>query len=162
MKFNRTVSMVIAGLFLSGGDIARVDAQEVHTPLRDVLEAGLYAIDFRLELPHLERYAVNRTATVCIAPGNLTGATPLPVLSGNGAFDACSATNVARKERRLAYDIACAGRAAARASATYSLSPARHDRFRGRIEIVLGAKNMTMTEVQNARRIGHCDVAGIR
>lgn len=162
MTFSRAATLVIAGAFLSGAGAARADAPQAAAPLGDVLQAGLYVIDFRLELPHLERYAVDRTATVCIAPGTLTGAAPLPVLSGNGAFAACSTANVARNARRLAYDIACTGRAAARATATYALSPSRQDRFRSRIEIVLGAKNMTMTEVQRARRVGRCDVAGMR
>ena len=31
--------------------------------------------------------------------------------------------------------------------------------FTGRIAMVMGAKNMTMTEVQHARRIGECSPA---
>ena len=123
MKPRHAVSMIIAGLFACAGGDAQSDASEVRNPFGGVIRAGLYVIDFRLELPHLERYAVNRKATVCIAPGALGGSTPLPVLSGNGAFAACLAGNVARRERTLAYDITCAGRAAARATAAYTFSP---------------------------------------
>jgi hypothetical protein len=44
----------------------------------------------------------------------------------------------------------------AKARADYTLSA---DRFEGRIFIVLGAKNMTMTEVQAGRRVGACGPA---
>ena len=33
------------------------------------------------------------------------------------------------------------------------------DAFTGRIAMVMGAKNMTMTEVQHARRVGECSPA---
>jgi hypothetical protein len=33
------------------------------------------------------------------------------------------------------------------------------DAFTGRIAMVMGAKNMTMTEVQHGRRIGECSPA---
>ena len=46
--------------------------------------------------------------------------------------------------------------AAARGHAVYELST---DAFTGRIAMVMGAKNMTMTEVQHARRIGECSPA---
>jgi hypothetical protein len=74
--------------------------------------------------------------------------TPLPVLSGTNAFAKCSARN---NGPSLEYDIACAGRDAPRAKAIYTLT-AGH--FRGRIAMVMGAKNMTMTEVQTVRRVG--------
>jgi hypothetical protein len=35
----------------------------------------------------------------------------------------------------------------------YELSP---NAFNGRVAMVMGAKNMTMTEVQHGRRIGEC------
>jgi len=34
--------------------------------------------------------------------------------------------------------------------------------FTGRIAMVMGAKNMTMTEVQHARRVGGCNPAKLR
>jgi Protein of unknown function (DUF3617) len=117
---------------------------------------GLYEITFRLELPHLERWARDQTTTACIAAPRAPGDSPLPVLSGTNAFAKCSARNVRRNGPSLEYDIACAGRDAPRAKAIYTLT-AGH--FRGRIAMVMGAKNMTMTEVQTGRRVGSCDVA---
>ena len=58
----------------------------------------------------------------------------------------------------LGYAIACPGRDTMRASAAYRLTP---DGFRGRVAMIMGAKNMTMTEVQAGRRLGTCaDLAG--
>ena len=77
----------------------------------------------------------------------------VPVLSANTPFATCTATNVTAGGGTLAYYIVCPGRDAARAHAVYALAP---DRFAGRVAMVMGAKNMTMTEVQHARRIGDC------
>jgi hypothetical protein len=60
---------------------------------------------------------------------------------------------------RLEYDIVCAGRDAPRAKAIYTLAPAE---LRGRISITMGAKNMTMTEVQIGHRLGNCATADTR
>jgi hypothetical protein len=111
---------------------------------------GLFAVTARLELPHVERWAVDRTQVVCLGrPGS---ALPVPVLRAPG-FARCAARDLVRREAELAYAIACPGPDAPRARAAYRLGP---DGFRGRIAIVLGAKNMTMTEVQVGRRIGRC------
>lgn len=118
-----------------------------------VLQMGLYEIEYRLELPHLERYAVSTSQTVCVAPISLSKNTLLPVLTGNNAFDGCATENMKTKGNNLNYSITCNGRASARATASYDLRP---DSFHGRVAMVLGAKNMTMTEVQNGRRLGDC------
>jgi hypothetical protein len=59
----------------------------------------------------------------------------------------------------LRYAIHCPGRDAARAEARYRPAP---DGFRGRVAMVLGAKNMTMTEVQTGRRLGACGAVAER
>ena len=120
------------------------------------LPSGWYEITSRLELPHLERWAIDRTARVCLSSPDTSGAIPVPVLSANTPFATCTATNVTAGDGTLAYDIVCPGRDAARAHAVYALAP---DRFAGRVAMVMGAKNMTMTEVQHARRIGDCEPA---
>jgi hypothetical protein len=119
----------------------------------DVPAPGLYAITARLELPHLERWAVDRTRLACLAdPARL----PLPVLNAGTGLSGCPAEQVHRAGQRLSYRIVCPGRAAARAVARYELEA---QGFRGRIAIVMGGKNMTMTEVQTARRLGGCEAA---
>jgi hypothetical protein len=120
------------------------------------LPSGWYEITSRLELPHLERWAIDRTTRVCLSGPDTSGAIPVPVLSANNPFDGCTATNLTAGGGTLVYDIVCPGRDAARAHAIYAPAPGR---FAGRVAMVMGAKNMTMTEVQHARRIGDCEPA---
>ena len=80
----------------------------------------------------------------------------LPILSSNMPFGACTTKGWQQRGNRLDYDIVCPGRGAAKAHATYVLSG---DGFTARIFMTLGAKNMTMTEVQSGRRLGSCTVA---
>jgi hypothetical protein len=120
------------------------------------LRSGLYEMTVRLELPHLERWAVDRSARICLSIDIGNGAIPVPVFSANNPFATCAATNLTSDGKTLQYDIICPGRGAARAHATYELAP---DEFAGRVAMVLGAKNMTMTEVQQARRVGDCEAS---
>src|SRR5690349_21016501 len=118
-----------------------------------ILQSASYEITARLELPHLERWAVDKTAIVCVpSPGTEDGL-PIPVVSANNPFGECSVANVAMKTSKLEYDIVCPGRGTAKGHATYLFSAGT---FSGRIAMVLGGKNMTMTEFQLARRIGDC------
>jgi len=75
------------------------------------------------------------------------------VQSANNPFAKCTAANFVRDGSSFQYDIVCPGRGAAKAHATYTLSA---DTFSGFVAMVMGAKNMTMTEVQRGRRIGDC------
>jgi len=89
-----------------------------------------------------------------IYPNSLKpGEIPVPVVSANNPFAKCSATNVIADGLKLEYDIVCPERGSARAHAIYKVSS---DAFTGRVAMVMGAKNMTMTELQHARRIGDC------
>jgi hypothetical protein len=122
------------------------------------LQAGAYAIRHRLELPHVERWAMERIDVACI-PETLGSESPgpmLPILSANMPFKRCIAKAWQLNDKRLDYDIVCPGRGAAKAHATYVLSG---DGFTARIFMTMGAKNMTMTEVQSGRRLGSCAVA---
>jgi endonuclease/exonuclease/phosphatase (EEP) superfamily protein YafD len=117
---------------------------------------GSYEITARLELPHLERWAVDKTTIVCLPSSRRGAELPIPVVSANNPFEKCTAANLAADSQRLEYDIVCPGRGAAKAHATYTLSA---DTFSGRVAMVMGGKNMTMAEVQQARRIGKCGPA---
>ena len=75
------------------------------------------------------------------------------MLSGNNPLARCPASNVRRDGAILRFDILCEGRGVAWARAVYTLEPGA---FEGRIAMVMGGKNMTMTEVQTGRRIGPC------
>ena len=117
------------------------------------LKDGAYEVTVRLELPHLEQWAATQTTTICLTRPSI-GSLPLPVLSQNNPLAKCPATNVDREGDSLTFTIVCEGRDAARAHAVYTLSPRE---FKGRILMIMGGKNMVMTEVQAGRRVGACD-----
>ena len=116
-------------------------------------QTGSYEITARLELPHLERWAVDKTTIICLPPSLDDDKLPIPIVSANNPFAKCSVANLMTQTPKLEYDIVCPGRGAAKGHAIYILS---NDTFSGRVAMVLGAKNMTMTEVQQGRRIGNC------
>jgi hypothetical protein len=120
------------------------------------LKDGVYEMVTRLELPHLERYAIDSAHRVCFAGGWAAGAIPAPVESGNNPFVSCAASHIEFGAKTIEYDIACPGRDSARAHASYR---ATDDGFVGRVAMVMGGKNMTMTEVVRARRLGACNEA---
>lgn len=150
MRFRAASAFVAAGI-LAGGGLAEQKENE--------LQAGSYEVRARLELPNVQSWsATTTTATICMpyAAGGTNGA-PFPVLSGNNPLARCPARNVQQDGATLRFDIVCDGRNAARARAVYTLKPGE---FEGRIAMVMGGKNMTMTEVQSGRRVGSCDPAG--
>lgn len=118
------------------------------------LRDGAYEMVTRLELPHLERYAVDSVHRVCFAGGRATESIPTPVESANHPFTSCTAEHIERRVTMIEYDIVCPGRASARAHASYR---AIDDGFVGQVAMIMGGKNMTMTEVVRARRLGACD-----
>jgi hypothetical protein len=120
-----------------------------------LLQDGAYAVEVRLELPNVLSRGPDSTKTICLPYGGANGA--LPVLSSNNPLATCPVRNVLRDGTTLRFDILCEGRGAARARAVYKLLP---EAFEGRIAMVMGGKNMTMTEVQSGRRIGSCDPLG--
>jgi hypothetical protein len=131
-----------------------VQAQPVRPEERLLPRSGSYEIIARLELPHLERWAVDKTAVICLPPTLNNDEIPIPIVSANNPFAKCTVANLMTQTPKLEYDIVCPGRGAAKGHASYILS---NDTFSGRVAMVLGAKNMTMTEVQQGRRIGNCN-----
>jgi hypothetical protein len=123
------------------------------------LRDGAYEMVTRLELPHLERYAVDSVHRVCFGGGSAAEAIPIPVESANHPFATCAADHVERGVDTIEYDIACPGRDSARAHAIYRAKDAG---FVGRVAMVMGGKNMTMTEMVRAHRVGPCnETAGL-
>jgi hypothetical protein len=118
--------------------------------------SGSYELTARLELPHLERWGVDKTTLICLSNSRGPDEIPVPVVSANNPFAKCSTTNLIADGSKLEYDIVCPERGSARGHAVYKVSS---DAFTGRIAMVMGAKNMTMTEVQHARRVGECTPA---
>jgi hypothetical protein len=136
--------VILAGLF--SGAAAAEETQAL-------LQAGAYEVKVRLEIPNVVNWTADKIETICVADAPAATRPPLPVLSDNNPFADCPARNVQREGRTLSFEIVCEGLNMAKARAAYTLSA---DRFEGRIGIVLGAKNMTMTEVQTGRRVGAC------
>jgi hypothetical protein len=121
------------------------------------LPVGSYAITTHLELPHLERWAIDKTTTICLSGHAAGGQIPIPILSANNPYAMCAVANLAIDHGKLEYDVLCPGRGSAKAHATYLLAA---DHFAGRITMVMGGKNMTMAEVQRGQRVGNCSSPG--
>jgi len=149
MTVRSTTALVFAATFALSALPAHAD------PLS--LRGGAYEITSRLELPHLERWGIDKTTRICLPDIALDGTIPIPVLSTNNPFAKCAAEHVSQENALLQYDITCPERGSARAHASYHLAP---DTFTGHIAMVMGAKNMTMMEIQHARRLGDCDSTG--
>ena len=130
-----------------------VQAQPAWPEGRSLPQTGSYEITARLELPHLERWAVDKTTIICLPPSLGDNEIPIPIVSANNPFAKCSEANLMTQTPKLEYNIVCPGRGAAKGHAIYILS---NDTFSGRVAMVLGGKNMTMTEVQQGHRIGNC------
>lgn len=108
---------------------------------------GLYEVAVRLELPHVAA-SPETWVRLCL------GADFVPrVLSGNNPLAACPVADLARDAAGVRFTIRCPGGNAARAEGAFVTGP---DTFRGRIAMTMGGKNMTMTEVQDGRRLGPC------
>jgi hypothetical protein len=145
----RAASALAVALMLAG--VAKAEPSEA------LLQDGAYEVRARLEIPNVVNYAATSTATICLPHAAGADGPPFPVLSSNNPLARCPASNLERDGATLRFDIVCAGRGAAFARAVYTLLPRA---FEGRIAMVMGGKNMTMTEVQSGRRVGSCDPSG--
>jgi Protein of unknown function (DUF3617) len=125
----------------------------------DLLAAGRYDVDVRLELPHVEDLNMKKTAAICVMPDSEGSSRGLTVLGDNNPLSRCPASNVRQDGSALTFDIVCEGTNAARASASYLLAGAA---FHGRITMKMGGKNMTMSETQVGHRVGACPEAPAR
>lgn len=122
----------------------------------DPLQPGRYEVQVRVELPHINDLDMVKTAAVCVVPDD-GGSRGLAVLGDNNPLARCPASGARREADVLTFSIACPGPNAAWAKATYALAG---DSFRGRIEMNMGGKNMTMAETQVGRRVGDCGEPG--
>lgn len=118
-----------------------------------LLQPGSYEVEVRLVLPHLDGVTASKIVHVCLAGVEADQGPGLKVLSDNNPLAHCPTSNLKINGTDVAFDIRCPGVNAAHASAVYSL---KMTGFTGRITMKMGGKNMTMTEVQNGRRVGDC------
>lgn len=108
---------------------------------------GLYRLEASTLMPNIEGAVRALEADVCIS------GPPFPVLGAAGAFGGCAAVKLRGEGSRLTYALTCEGRGAARGMADYEVGA---ESYRGRVEITMGGKSMTMTERQSATRLGDC------
>ncbi|MGH6912843.1 MAG: DUF3617 domain-containing protein [Geminicoccales bacterium] len=151
MLVHATSIIIVVGVFGALSGVAQAG------PTEALLQAGSYEVEVRLVLPNAESSAADKTTTICVPNAQEASGAPLPVLSDNNPLAKCPVEDVQRNGATLSFDIVCDGRNAAKGRAVYTLMPRR---FEGRIAMVMGGKNMTMTEVQAGRRVGSCAVAG--
>lgn len=121
-----------------------------HAEDKQVLVPGLYEVQMRLELPHLEDMAVSKTVGICINGSDTRG---IVVLSDNNPLSRCPPSNIHNDGHKLTFDLVCDGPNQAIASADFALGA---DRFDGVFRMKMGGKNMTMFERQTGRRTGAC------
>jgi hypothetical protein len=114
-------------------------------------EPGSYEVTYRLEVPHVERFAVDQTVRICVTEHQQA----LPVLSSNNPLASCPARNIRLDAATLSFDVLCPGRRYERSEA-HALFKVSRNSFEGRIKMIMGGKNMTFVEVQRGRRIGSC------
>jgi hypothetical protein len=150
-KSGLAVTGFVALVIATAGSAAGGEGDAVGEPGR--LAPGAYEVTASLELPHIEGLNVNTTKTMCLVARGGNANHGFAVLSENNPLTHCPMGNVHEEKGDLTFDIKCTGSNLAKASAAYKLMG---DRFRGRINMTMGGKNMTMTEVQDGRRVGPC------
>lgn len=110
---------------------------------------GLYRIEVRLELPNVLRPMPFRTVERCVSQSD---GDPGAIVSAPN-IEACPLTARSIEGGVLTFERACPKLNDGRASGRFELA---EDGFAGRIVLTLGGKNMRLTELQTATRIGDC------
>ena len=116
------------------------------------LAAGLYRVEVVVEMPNVVRPIPFRVVERCIAAEAATDGSFLQIVS-NPSIAACPLAHRSLDRNRLSLEVVCGKVNTGRASARYELAEAG---YTGRIEVTMGGKNMTMTEIQRAVRLGDC------
>src|SRR5262249_40261994 len=96
-----TVSRSLASAMALG---MAIPAQPAWPEGRLLPQTGSYEITDRLELPHLERWAVDKTTIICLPP-SLDDKLPIPIVSANNPFAKCRVANLMTANSKLEYDI---------------------------------------------------------
>jgi hypothetical protein len=131
-----------AALTMISGPLAATDGR---------LAGGLYRVEVVVEMPNVLRPMPFDVVERCVAEGETDGAF-LRIVS-NPKIAECPLVGRSLDRNRLSFEVACGRVNNGRASARYELGEAS---FTGRIEVTMGGKNMTMTEIQRAVRLGDC------
>ena len=113
---------------------------------------GLYDIEVRLGLPNVLEVGPPTKLRRCLTSADMESGQAFFVRSEN-PLRACALTDYAVTGTSVRYRIRCPGPNAASAEAEFETTTAG---YRGAIRMVMGGKNMTMSETQIASRIGDC------
>ena len=136
---------------VSAALVAALVAATSSASAEDRPRPGLYRVEVSLEMPNIQGSAPFRTVERCIGPGPGDGG--LVAIVSNPEISSCPVALWARAGGRLEVDLACEPANTGRASARYELAPTA---YTARIAVTMGGKNMTLTEVQRAERVGEC------
>lgn len=117
----------------------------------DGLPHGAYRVSVHIALPNVETRDYDFETTICWR-GPDDPEMPLGPL-GPGPLARCPSKASDRSDG-LVVTTACEGPNAGLAAASYRRTS---DGFRGQVEINLGGKNMTLSEVQRGVRVGDCE-----
>lgn len=128
--------LLVAGAAVQAGDPPR---------------AGLYRVEVTLEIPNVRGEQPFRTVERCLAADEARGRF-LAILA-SPTIAACPEVRRTGDGRRFAVEVVCQPVNTGRALAVYDLAESG---YVGRIAVTMGGKNMTLTEVQRARRVGDC------
>src|SRR5262245_29604069 len=113
---------------------------------------GLYDIEVRIGLPNVLEVAPPTTLRRCLTAAEIESGQAFFVRSEN-PLRACAPTDYAATGTAMRYRIRCPGPNAASAEGEFETTASG---YRGTIRMVMGGKNMTMSETQVAVRIGDC------
>ena len=113
--------------------------------------AGLYRVKVTLEIPNVRGTMPFRTVERCIPAEQAEGAF-LAIVSSPQIAE-CPVVHRSRNGGRIEVELVCEPVNTGRASARIELAEMG---YTGRIAVTMGAKNMTLTEIQRAERIGDC------
>ena len=112
---------------------------------------GLYRVEVTLEIPNVRGEMPFRTVERCIAAERAEG--ELFAIVSSPKIAECPVVHRAREGARIEVEVVCAPVNTGRASARIELAEMG---YTGRIAVTMGGKNMTLTEIQRAERIGDC------
>jgi hypothetical protein len=116
------------------------------------LEPGLYLVEVRISLPNVQDTAPPLFVQRCIGPSDLGSGQAFAVLSDN-PLKVCALVDYAATADSAVYRIVCPGPNRGSAVGAFETTATT---YRGSIKMNMGGKNMTMSEVQAAKRVGEC------
>lgn len=117
-----------------------------------LLAPGLYQVEVRIALPNVQDAAAPFVVTRCVRPADLESGDAFSILSKN-PLRTCDLLDYQATDGAVSYRIACPGPNKGSAVAVFQTTATT---YRGSIQMNMGGKNMTMSEMQAGTRIGNC------